>query len=227
MGNDIRDVISDKVNSLLQGNSHVKLLEAGCGSSSHVRINDVVYAVGIDISKEQLEANTVVQERILGDIQEYPLPKEEFDVAVCWMVLEHVPRPEDAILNMFGSLKPQGLLILGIPNLYSIKGIVTKMTPFWFHESFYKLMKYQSRHFPTYLRTSILPKRLMRFAGDQGFSVEFCKLEEGTVAKRFRNRFWIADAAFSAVDSLTQFVTFGKTQSILLDNCFLILRKRG
>ena len=227
MGDDIRKVISDKANSLLLGHSHITVLEAGCGSSSHVLLNDVARTVGIDISEEQLEANKVLEEKILGDIQEYPLPKEEYDVAVCWMVLEHLPRPKDAILNMFHALKPQGLLILGIPNLYSIKGIVTKLTPFWFHERFYKLMKYKSRHFPTYLRTAILPRRLMRFAEANGFSVEFCKLEEGGVAKKFKNRFWIADVIFRVADSFTQFVTLGRSQSLMLDNCFLILRKRS
>jgi len=227
MGEDIRDIISTKANSLLAGNTQVKVLEAGCGSSTHVRLQGVARTVGIDVSKEQLEANDVVQEKIHGDIQEFPLPKGEFDVAICWMVLEHLPRPNDALLNMFAALKPKGLLILGFPNLLSIKGLVTKFTPFWFHETFYKFMKYKSRHFPTYLRTAILPGRLMRFAEENGFTVEFCKLEQGTVAERFRSRFKAADFTFATVDFISRLVTLGKAQSPLLDNCFLILQKRS
>jgi 2-polyprenyl-3-methyl-5-hydroxy-6-metoxy-1,4-benzoquinol methylase len=227
MGEDIRDIVSAKANSLLAGHTQVQVLEAGCGSSTHVRLQGVTRTVGIDISKEQLEANDVVQEKLHGDIQEYPLPKEQFDVAICWMVLEHLPRPNDALLNMFASLKPKGILILGFPNLFSIKGLVTKFTPFWFHEGFYKFMKYTSRHFPTYLRTAILPGRLTRFAQNNGFTVEFCKLEQGTVTKRFRNRFKVADITFATVDFLCRVITLGKAQSLLLDNCFVILQKRG
>jgi len=227
MGENIRDIISSKANSLLAGNTRVKVLEAGCGSSTHVRLQGVARTVGIDVSKEQLDANDEVQEKIHGDIQEFPLPKEEFDVAICWMVLEHLPRPNDALLNMFSALKPKGLLILGFPNLLSIKGLVTKFTPFWFHEGFYKFMNYKSRHFPTYLRTAILPARLTRFAEANGFTVEFCKLEQGTVAERFRHRFKVADITFTAVDFISRLVTLGKARSPLLDNCFLILQKRS
>jgi len=224
---DIREIVSEKANSLLAGKTQVKVLEAGCGSSTHVNLLGVTAVVGIDISKEQLDLNNVLQEKILGDIQIYPLPKGEFDVAICWMVLEHLPRPNDALLNIFSSLKPGGLAILGFPNLQSFKGLVTKFTPYWFHESYYRFMKYKSHPFPTYLRAAILPKRLMRFAEENGFTVEFCRLEEGTVAKRFRKRFKIADFAFSGVDTLTRFVTLGRAESLQLDNCFLILKKRG
>ena len=226
MGDAILDTISEKANALLKENPQIKVLEAGCGSSTHVNLVNVTHAVGIDISEEQLEKNVMIQEKILGDIQVYPLPKAEFDVAICWMVLEHLDRPKDALLNMFAALKPKGLLILGIPNLISVKGIVTKVTPFWFHEFFYRLMGYKSHPFPTYLRASIIPTRLVKFAEQNGFSVEFYELLEGATAKKFKSRFWTAKVAFSAIDSVTRIATLGKTSSLLLDNCFLILRKR-
>lgn len=224
---ELEEAVSEMANSLLDGKSHVKLLEAGCGSASHVRFEADVHAVGIDISMQQLEQNFGVREKILGDIQEYPLPKGEFDVVVCWMVLEHLPRPKDAMLNLFGSVKPRGLLILGFPNLLSFKGIVTKVTPYWFHRLFYQFMKYKFRPFPTYLRVAILPKKVMRLAEDNGFSVAFCKLVEGGVVQKVRSRFWLMDVAFRVLDSVVQVICFGKSQSLLLDKCAMILRKRG
>lgn len=217
--------VSEMANSFLNGKSHVRLLEAGCGSASHVRLNAEVDAVGIDISQEQLEVNTAVREKILGDIQDFPLPQKEFDVVVCWMVLEHLPRPNDALLNMFGAVKPSGLVILGFPNLLSFKGLVTKITPFWFHNLFYKFMKYQSRHFPTYLRVAILPDRISRFAEAHGFSVAFCKVVEGRVPKRFRSRFWLVDVAFRAMNLAAQILSLGRWQSFLHDECAMILRR--
>src|SRR5579862_6866063 len=98
---DLKETVSDVAGGLLKGRDRLKVLEAGCGSSSHVRLPGTVHAVGIDISAEQLAKNTAVQEKILGDIQQYRLPRGEFDVTVCWMVLEHLSNPGDALLNLF------------------------------------------------------------------------------------------------------------------------------
>lgn len=219
--------VCETANSLLEGRTRIKLLEAGCGSASHIQFNAEVHTVGIDISSEELEKNTTVHEKIVGDIQAYALPSEEFDVVICWMVLEHLPRPMDALLNLSRAVRPQGLLILGFPNLLSVKGIITKLTPFWFHEQFYKFMRYQSRHFPTFLKAEILPKNVVQFAESHGFSVELCKLVEGGVSKKVRNRFRAADWAFSGIDAVTRAISFGGMQSPLLDNCALVLRKRA
>jgi 2-polyprenyl-3-methyl-5-hydroxy-6-metoxy-1,4-benzoquinol methylase len=223
----LEEDVCETANSLLGGMTHIKLLEAGCGSASHLRFNAQVYAVGIDIANEELEKNTSVNEKIMGDIQDYSFPQDEFDVVICWMVLEHLPKPKDALLNLCRTVRPQGLLILGFPNLLSVKGIVTKFTPFWFHERFYKFMKYKNPHFPTFLRTDILPKRVAQFAEEHGFSVELCKLVEGGVSKKVRSRFRLADLAFSGIDAMTRVLSFGELQSPMLDNCAMILRKRA
>lgn len=223
----IEDAVCERANSLLKGKSPIKVLEAGCGSVTHVRLWGTLHIVGLDISKEQLEKNAVVQEKIVGDIETFPLHREDFDVVVCWMVLEHLSRPRDALLNMFRSLKPGGLLILAFPNLLSFKGIATKITPFWFHTFFYWLMRYRSRPFPTYLRLAILPNRVARFAEESGFSAVFCKLVEGGVSKRVRSHFWFVDLAFTVVNLAARVISLGKLQSLSLDNCFMILRKRG
>jgi len=225
MADEIRDAVSNAANSFLEGKTCIKLLEAGCGSASHVKFNPAVHAVGIDISREQLNRNTVVQEKILGDLQEYPLPKAEYDVAVCWMVLEHLRQPKAALFNLFHTVKPQGLLILGIPNLFSFKGMVTKFTPYWFHVLFYRIMKAKSRPFPTYLRMSILPKKLVHLAEKNGFSVVYFKLIEGGDSIRVKNRFWLIRSAFFVLDSVLRVISLGKLPSLSLDNCFMVLRK--
>lgn len=223
----LQESVSEILTSLLDGKGNIKVLEAGCGSATHITFAAEVHAVGIDISREQLEQNAFVQEKILGDIQDYPLPKEDFDVAVCWMVLEHLKRPKDALVKLFDSVKPGGLLILGFPNLLSFKGMVTKLTPFWAHTLFYQFMRYKSRHFPTYLRVALLPGNVLRFAKENGYSVVFCTLVEGGVTKKVRSRFWLVDMTFRALNALVQVVSLGKAQSLLLDNCAIVLRKQG
>jgi len=217
--------VCEAVNAILNGKDHIRVLEAGCGSASQINFAPLVHAVGIDIEAGELEKNAAVQEKILGDIQDYPLPKEDFDVVVCWMVLEHLSRPKDALTNLFRTVKPGGIVILGFPNLASIKGLVTKFTPFWFHKLFYRLMRYKSRHFPTYLRAAILPQRLIRFARDNGFSAAFYQLAEGGVAKKLRSRSSLADLGFSGIDRTARLVSFGSWQSALLDECAVILKK--
>ena len=218
-------VICEKANLLLQGRKNITLLEAGCGSASYFSFAGVVRSVGIDISKEQLDRNTAVQERIQGDIQTYPLAREEFDIVVCWDVLEHLSKPRDALLKLLDAVKPGGFLVLGFPNLASFKGIVTKLTPFWFHRFFYRFMRYTSSPFPTYLRFAILPNRVITFAQDSGFSVIFKEFGEGGVTKRFTERFWIIKWIFLTVNWLLRAASGGKCHSLFLDNCALVLLK--
>jgi SAM-dependent methyltransferase len=217
--------VCEALNNLLYGKDHIRVLEAGCGSASQIVFAPRVHAVGIDIEANELEKNAAVQEKILGDIQDYPLPEEDFDVVICWMVLEHLSRPKDALANLFRAVKPGGIVILGFPNLASIKGLVTKFTPFWFHKLFYHLMHYQSRHFPTYLRAAILPDRLIGFAQDNGFSPAFYRLAEGGVVKKVRSRSRLADLMFSGIDCAARLVSFNNWRSALLDECAVILKK--
>jgi SAM-dependent methyltransferase len=223
----LEDIISDQVNDLLRGRCDLKLLEAGCGSASYFRFTNLGRTTGIDISPDQLDQNEVLQEKILGDLQTYPLPENAFDIVVCWDVIEHLSRPRDALLNMFRSVTPGGVLVLGFPNLLSFKGVVTKLTPHWFHELFYRWMKYKSRHFPTFLRLSILPNRVIEYALQNGFQVIFHKLLEGGVTTTFKQRFWLIRTLFAGVDAVARAISFGRCQSLYLDNCALVLKKTG
>lgn len=227
MGAILKDEISEKVNSLLRGRGNLKLLEAGCGSASHFGFNSVNSIVGIDISQEQLDRNTTIQEKILGNIETYPLPKIEYDVVVCWDVLEHVSRTKDALLNLFGAIKPEGLLILGFPNLISFKGIMTKVTPYWFHRFiFKKVVGYKGTPFPTYLRFEMRPMNVIKIAEENGFSVEFYKLVEGGVTTIIKERYRLIKWSFAAINMFLNIISLGMSPSLFLDSCSLILRKK-
>lgn len=226
MGAMLGDEISAKVDSFLRERNSIKLLEAGCGSLSYFKFSAPVTSTGIDISREQLDRNQVIQDKIQGDLQTYPLPKDTFDVVVCWDVIEHLPRPREALQNLFQTTKPDGYLILGFPNLASFKGLLTKFTPLWFHEAFYRFMKYESHPFKTYLRFAILPGRVIAFARENGLEVVYHRMIEGGMTRRFRDRFWVARATFGAVDFLARIVTLGRLQSMYYDACALVLRKQ-
>lgn len=216
----------ERTEELLRGRHSITVLEAGCGAASHFRFTGSLDLHGIDISQEELEKNRDVQHKMLGDIQTYPLPPSHYDVVVCWDVIEHLSRPQDALSNMFRSVKPGGLILLGFPNLMSFKGLVTKATPWWFHQLVYRLMGLKSKPFKTYLRRDILPQRVIRLAGTNGFVPELFVLEQGAVQKRICTRVWPVGAIFYLTDICVRVLSLGRGPSLWFDSCTMILRKQ-
>ncbi len=220
----------DKTEQLLRHRQSITVLEAGCGSQSHFAFTGRVEMHGIDISQEELDKNYQVEQKILGDIQSYPLPRSQYDVVVCWDVIEHLCRPRDALLNMFLSVKPDGLVLLGFPNLISFKGLATKITPAWLHRLYYRVMRgdlgYDFHPFKTYLRWEILPRNVLKFANQNGFAAELYNLEEGAVQKRLRTRVWPAKALFSIIQACVQLLSLGGAPSLYLDYCMIVPRKQ-
>jgi 2-polyprenyl-3-methyl-5-hydroxy-6-metoxy-1,4-benzoquinol methylase len=153
------------------------------------------YVVGIDISQRQLDRNRVLQEKILGDIQTYPIPERAFDLIICWDVLEHVQRPGQAVANLSHGLRNGGLLLLAMPNVRSFKGALTKVTPHALHVWIYRVL-YGHRlagrdgrgPFPTYLRPSMTVPALRRLAGARGLEVAHLSLSESIFQERLREQ---------------------------------------
>jgi 2-polyprenyl-3-methyl-5-hydroxy-6-metoxy-1,4-benzoquinol methylase len=213
---------------LLEERQTIRLLEAGCGTRSYTAFMKKVESWGIDISAQQLEKNEDMQNKILGDIQDYPLPLNHFDVVVCWDVLEHLPRPSQALKNMFSSVAPNGMVILGFPNMASFKGLVTKFTPLWFHTLFYKrIMRYTFRPFETYLRPTMLPRRVIAFAAANGLAPEYFKMLEGDTQKAMRKRFLTLGALFALTQFMVSLFTIGRGPSLYKDYCVMVLRKNA
>ena len=167
--------LQDVTDRLLAGGEPIAVLEAGCGSATHVRLGDNARIVGIDISEDQLARNTYVSQKILGDIQTYDFDEGSFDIIMCWDVLEHLPDPEKALNSFARAVKPGGVILLALPNVYSLKGLITKFTPHRFHVWAYRNVFANPNAgrpgyapFPTFLRTSVSPAALKRFAAEAG-----------------------------------------------------------
>jgi SAM-dependent methyltransferase len=205
---------------------HLQVLEAGCGSRTNVRLPVDSYVIGIDISAEQLQRNSGLDEKILGDIQSYPLPNSCFDVVVCWEVLEHVSDVTSALINLLRSSKDGGIVILALPNVYSVKGMVTKLTPHAVHCWFYKeFMRDQSvEPFPTYLRMSCSPAHIMRLANSFGFLVKYFSAYESPWQQAIRTRRGITSWRWEAIKWMCNVFTLGKI-SVDLTDFILVLEK--
>jgi 2-polyprenyl-3-methyl-5-hydroxy-6-metoxy-1,4-benzoquinol methylase len=121
-------VIQDHVRFLIQcageewprGKS---LLDIGCGSGTFLyhasRRGFIPY--GLDASSEAVELARVqyglqVRQGAVGsEVWEY----HRFDFVTMFHVLEHLPDPREALLFAAGLLKPQGSLIVQVPNVAS------------------------------------------------------------------------------------------------------------
>jgi len=152
------------------------LLDAGCGFQLPIDLPREVHLVGIDVSEDAMALNANADEKIIGDIQTYSFSPETFDAIICWFVLEHVPHPRMAMLNMAGALRSGGDLIIAIPYLWSLKGILTKLTPHRFHVWVYAhIFKHPNAGAPgigpfrTYLHRDLAPRRLSQLMADRGF----------------------------------------------------------
>lgn len=193
-----------------------RVLEAGCGSTSHLPLHSDAELVGLDLSPLQLQRHARLNRRIVGDLQSYDLSSERFDLIICWNVLEHVAEPQRAFANLCGALAPGGLLVVAIPNLWSVKGVITKFTPFAVHTYFYRFLgdplahTEQSLQFPTYLRLGCAPRRLVR-AG-QALGLRSCLFfeYEGPVQRALRSRLRVADLFFAVTGPISRALSIGR-----------------
>jgi SAM-dependent methyltransferase len=189
----------------------VRVLDAGCGTSIHVPLPDGAYVVGIDISPEQLEQNAYLDERILGDLQTHSFEPERFDLIVCWDTLEHLPRPDLALENLARALAPGGRFIIAGPDVLSVKGVVTKWTPHFVHRWAYRrFLPFSTQDpFPTYLRLSMRPSAIRRWASVAGLTVESLELYEAAMQRRARESLKLTGWRWTALSFLVRLLSLG------------------
>ncbi|MFQ6088941.1 MAG: class I SAM-dependent methyltransferase [Candidatus Methanofastidiosia archaeon] len=220
------------VDKLLSNRKTIRVLEAGCGSIGRISMGQNAYIVGIDLSEKQLQRNSLLSEKILGDIQSYDLPASDFDVIVCWNVLEHLSQPERALRNFLKAIKEDGIIILAIPNVFSIKSLITRYTPQWFHIWVFRSIlgyrlkgRYDSGPFRTFLRFSIAPASIKRFALENGLSIEYFSIFESQMQKKIREKYKLVNATFGLLGLTVKALSFGKVDVNLTDY-IIVLKKQ-
>jgi SAM-dependent methyltransferase len=155
-----------------EGGLH-RVLDAGAGYELPLDIPLDAHLIALDTSEAALAKNENADERIVGDLQKYKFPDNHFDAIICWWVLEHVPRRREALSSMAAALRPGGLLVIAIPNLWSMKAIVTRLTPYRFHVWFARRSNPAAgtpgtSPYPTFLRRDLSPRNLSRAAAAFG-----------------------------------------------------------
>lgn len=125
----------DKVAKLKRLVSNGKILDVGCGVGYFLKeANEAGYeAMGIEISevavstgRRRLRVNI-----LCGDFITHPFDDRSFDVVTLWHTFEHLADPRTALEKIRTVLRPQGLLVIGVPNLSSFQARLFKSR--WYH----------------------------------------------------------------------------------------------
>jgi len=107
-----------------------EVLDIGCGTGDFLLTckKNQWNVVGIEPNKNARElAETKLNAKIYGDLNE--LPSVQFDIITLWHVLEHVPDLETYISKLKLMLKPNGFLVVAVPNYKSYDAMYYKQ--FW------------------------------------------------------------------------------------------------
>jgi SAM-dependent methyltransferase len=115
-----RNAIKGKVSLLnKEQNSKGKLLDIGCGTGDFLveAKNQGWSILGFEPNSDakRLAANKGVL--FTDDI--FTLPENTFDAVTMWHVLEHVPNLQEYITNLKRIIKPNGTIIIAVPNYKS------------------------------------------------------------------------------------------------------------
>jgi 2-polyprenyl-3-methyl-5-hydroxy-6-metoxy-1,4-benzoquinol methylase len=104
--------------------SEKKLLDIGCGTGDFLFTckKNGWNVVGVEPNKNakslaEIKLLNSKVSNIVADITE--LSSEKFDVITLWHVLEHVPNLEEYICKLKLLLKPNGVLVIAVPNFKS------------------------------------------------------------------------------------------------------------
>ncbi len=111
-----------------------RLLDVGCATGDYLvflRTLGWKHLYGLEINSRAAEwaRDKHGFDVYTGILNEHYVPKEKFDVVTAWHVLEHVPDPRVFLREVKRILKPNGLLLMGMPNAGSFETLIFRS--FW------------------------------------------------------------------------------------------------
>jgi ubiquinone/menaquinone biosynthesis C-methylase UbiE len=149
------------------------VVDAGCGDTGIVKEfkERIGSLIGVDVSKELLEKNTVVDQKIYADLEKVPLPDNSADMIVSEFVLEHLENPEKVFQELYRILKPGGSFIFLTPNRYNPIMVLSGILPHFIHDWFRdQILKKGEETHKTYYRANSYD-RVVRLSQYAGFTV--------------------------------------------------------
>lgn len=111
-----------------------KILIVGCGfgedtlvAKNRVIAFDLAFSA-VKMAKHDFPKNIY----LVADAAFLPFIDNSFDCIVCSEVIEHIPNPQEVIIEFRRVLRPQGELIITVPNWISYYGLARKIGEFIF-----------------------------------------------------------------------------------------------
>ena len=176
------EMIESLIRNMASNSEPIHILEAGCGRQWPFRLEGIQYILtGVDMDKDALEIrkNTLsdLHETIEGDLCSVDLGTDRYDVIYSSFVIEHIQRADVVMKNFIKWTKPNGIIIIRIPDSYSVGGYITRITPYWFHIFYYRFLgkkdvgKPGCGPYPTYYHSIVSRSGIRDFCNDRGNSI--------------------------------------------------------
>ena len=177
------DLIETTIRKKFAGQEEIEILEAGCGKSWPINLSGLKYRLtGIDLDAEALrirkDVNNDLDEMIVGDLCTQELPPESFHVIYSSFVLEHIENADAALANLVKWLKPGGIMVIRIPDRDTVHGLITRLTPHWFHVLYFRLAlglkdagKPGHAPYKTYYHPTVSRRGVRKFCEERGLRV--------------------------------------------------------
>lgn len=212
--------VQAEAEALLADRQPVRVLDAGCGARSKLQFPEGFVVTGIDTSEQQLARNTRVDHKVVGDLQTHQFGADSFDLITCWNVLEHLPEPTSALDRMREALSPGGLLIVASPNIWSVRTMVTRLTPHRFHVWFYRKVLDKPdagtgdvAPFPTVLSGEMSPAGIRRYAAANGLEIVRLDTYEPNQTLKARRKSPALGWALDAAGGVSKLATRGRVDA--------------
>lgn len=210
-----------------------RVLDAGSGLDSYVVFPSHVHLTGIDVSPELLEANTRLNDRIHADLSQVELPERHYTCVICWNVLEHLADPEPVVKKLARSVADDGILLIGSPSPSSIKGLITKLTPYRFHLWVYRhYVDPEASDAPgegpyrTFMKRGGGLRAVREAAEQLGLTVAYQATIESPLQAALRKRYRIEGALWTGARLLTRILSLGLLDADATEY-LVILERRG
>ena len=172
-------MIESTINKLGDG---LNILEAGCGRRWPLNLAVTYRLVGIEPDERALrirmESRGDLDEFQVSTIHDAEFPSHSFDVIYCSYVLEHVVGVRTVIEKFAKWTKPNGLIILRIPDRRSVYGFLARTTPHWVHIAFRRYINKEKRAgspgygpYPVVYESEMSLESIRSFCENNGYSM--------------------------------------------------------
>jgi SAM-dependent methyltransferase len=199
------------LHSILPRNRVLKVLDIKAGDQ-RFEIRKPIYVVGVDVLQAERGRRPDADEHRVIDLERVELESTEYDVVLCINVLEHARDPLALFPVVREALKPDGIFVVELPNVVSLKGFLVRLTPWSVHRWFYAhvlRVAPENHPAPSVHSLSLRPSSLLSQARAGGWKVQYFRTYEGPVQKSVRHRIGIVGWRWRLVASLTRATTLG------------------